>query len=250
MGLMIPEGTATLIWCDGTDIHQGAPTAELVGDPAVSSAIKDAYFLLDCWLPAWEVEAPTEKETSVLSEALHEDLDCLSAIARRAVQDVEHPASRRILEQARSGSSPAQWALCDLAERLPTGDWPGWLREYVLDALKWGLPPCKPGRRRVNSRRDQVIAWVTLVLVKRYGLHAMRNPGTSTESACSIVQAAITLFEIKMTEKNVERIWSEADLADLSNQERDMTDWIQRTNPLTRERASRQPAEGLEPQLR
>jgi hypothetical protein len=33
-GLVIEQGAATLIWCDGTDIRQGVPTAELASDPA------------------------------------------------------------------------------------------------------------------------------------------------------------------------------------------------------------------------
>jgi hypothetical protein len=201
--------------------------------PVVAAATRDAYFLLDSWLPV--IDEDDELGLICTEVWLSTRLNCPA----RQIWGLSEPDW--IIGRALSGCRSAQSTLCYIAEHLPSGDWPRWLQEYVVDALRYGLTPAKRGRRRVNSGRDQVITWATLAVTERYGLKpgssraAARNPktvGAQKASACSIVNTALRAINIHMGVDNVARLWSEGKgRAALLNQEQ--ATWIQ-TAPMGR----------------
>jgi hypothetical protein len=237
-GIPIAQGGAAHIWCEGGDMREGRPP--LIFDPSpnpqVVSATKDAYFLLDAWLPY-----PALNEDEEALRLLYQNVWIAKRFNCPAAQIWEGlPEPDWLIGRALSGSRSAQAALCYIAEELPSGDWPRWLQEYVVDALRYGPSPARRGRRRANSRRDQVITWVTLVVAERYGLKPVRNNAAARDpegvdaqkaSACSIVDAALRANNVHMSEENVNRIWSEGKGRVLLNEER--ATWIH-TAPIGR----------------
>ncbi|MFZ1103809.1 MAG: hypothetical protein WAN86_13375 [Hyphomicrobiaceae bacterium] len=164
-GVQIAQGSAAHIWCKGGRMREGIPPLILDPSPSapvVAAAIRDAYFLLDSWLPV--IDEDDELGLICTEVWLSTRLNCPA----RQIWGLSEPDW--IIGRALSGCRSAQAALCYIAEHLPSGDWPRWLQEYVVDALRYGLTPAKRGRRRVNSGRDQVIMWATLAVTERYGL--------------------------------------------------------------------------------
>jgi hypothetical protein len=212
-------------------------------------ATRDAYFLLDAWLPL-----------SVLYERIINGADFLGdgvltkeeAIARAVAEEEHHdwltlcrlvwglvdfnahdtfadpsrawgglpdpvwdtfaaPETRRdwLVYNALAGAPRFHDALCHVAGQitLQYGPLPLWLQGYLVLAARDGVASPKRGRRVQHSWRDQAITRVTLVIALRYGLPPTRSPASKTESACSIVETALEVHKVHMTESNVERIW-------------------------------------------
>jgi hypothetical protein len=109
---------------------------------------------------------------------------------------------------------------CDYAEALMArGETlPHWLVEFLVWGTRDGAKARREGCRRSsrgydNVERDQVIAHTVRYIVDVTGLRptrsqALRDKG-GNESGCSIVARALGLVGVNLSEKGVEKVWSE-----------------------------------------
>jgi hypothetical protein len=155
-------------------------------------AICTAVFLLG-WRSMWIDTYLAEPDVGLV-------LCHLSEIRRRA-----------LIALANDGSASAHHSLCRMAVFLTgIGDpLPPWLQAYVVSAAQRGLSKNSERARRpmVNFLRNVTIGQTVGMVVEWCNLRPRRRAGAHSESACSIVAAALARLGLHMSEANVASIW-------------------------------------------
>ena len=118
-----------------------------------------------------------------------------------------------LIVKARSGDQLAHKVLCQIAAFFIRDDCsqPPQLRTYIVDSLQSEASDPPPRRRGVdplaNESRNFRIAWAIGEVIK-LGFHPTRNRATAdTQSACSVVTAALAKCGVHLSEPAVEKIW-------------------------------------------
>jgi hypothetical protein len=110
-----------------------------------------------------------------------------------------------VVTKANAGDAEADAVLREIASAQLQEGLPRNLAAYVRNVLAGRNLLDSRGRPR-NFDRDICIHYV-VEKIRGLGFEATRNEASKTDSACAIVAAALTELDVRMSEKNVERIW-------------------------------------------
>lgn len=117
-----------------------------------------------------------------------------------------------LIKQARTGDVDAMDVIKAIAvEHIRAGRaLPANLRAFTVELLDGTIDPPRRAARHPETftLRNLQIALAITMLIER-GFKSTRNSGTVTDSACSIVAAALEEMGASMTEHAVAKVWSE-----------------------------------------
>jgi hypothetical protein len=159
----------------------------------------------------WRFEKLDGEAKMVMEQAMSRRSEKLDADAcQLLVYQYDDDRADTVIEKALAGDAIADTLLREVAsEKLQAREAllpPNLTRYIVSNVLADPDRPKNPGRPPGHFDRD---AWVYLVVsdtLKR-GFRLARNATTKSESASSIVTAALSELGVTMSEKSVARIW-------------------------------------------